>query len=104
MTAVLTQKSTDVRSRIEPDLKDRASEVLAACGLNLSDAIRLFLRQVVAQRGLPFEVKAPNAATAAAMREARAMKRAKFRSAQGLFDDLEKAGAAKAGKPAKKQR
>ncbi len=104
MTAVTTQKSTDVRSRIEPDLKDRASEVLAACGLNLSDAIRLFLHQVVAQQGLPFEVKAPNAATVAAMREARLMKRAKFRSAQGLFDDLEKAGAAKAGKPAKKQR
>lgn len=104
MSAVTMQKSTDVRSRIEPDLKDRASEVLAACGLNLSDAIRLFLRQVVAQQGLPFEVRAPNTATIAAMGEARSMKKAKFRSAQGLFDDLEKAGAGKAGKPAKKQR
>jgi DNA-damage-inducible protein J len=104
MTDLSMPKSTDVRSRIEPDLKDRASEVLAACGLNLSDAIRLFLHQVVAQQGLPFDVKAPNAATIAAMREARSMKRAKFGSAQGLFNDLEKAGAAKARKPAKKQR
>ncbi len=104
MTTLSTQKSTDVRSRIEPDLKDRASEVLAACGLNLSDAIRLFLHQVVAQQGLPFDVKAPNPTTIEAMREARSMKRAKFRSARGLFDDLEKVGPAKAGKPSKKQR
>ena len=61
-------------------------------------------RQVVAQQGLPFEVRAPNATTIAAMREARSMKKAKFRSAQELFDDLKKAGAGKAGKPAKKQR
>ena len=99
-----TLKTTDVRSRIEPDLKDRASEVLAACGLNLSDAIRLFLRQVVVQEGLPFAVKTPNATTIAAMKEARSMKRPKFGSAQELFDDLEKAGAAKTRKSAKKRR
>jgi DNA-damage-inducible protein J len=104
MTTLSTQKSTDVRSRIEPNLKDRASEVLAACGLNLSDAIRLFLHQVVAQQGLPFDVKAPNPTTIAAMREARSMRKAKFRSARGLFDDLEKAASTKAHKPAKKQR
>jgi DNA-damage-inducible protein J len=99
-----TLKTTDVRSRIEPDLKDRASEVLAECGLSLSDAIRLFLRQVVAQEGLPFAVKTPNATTIAAMKEARSMKRARFGSAQELFDDLEKAGAAKTRKSASKRR
>ncbi len=85
-----TLKTTDVRSRIEPEIKDRAIEVLASCGLNLSDAIRLFLRQVVVQQGLPFEVKVPNATTRAAMLEARAMKTARFDSAEALFDDLEK--------------
>lgn len=85
-----TLKTTDVRSRIEPEIKDRATEVLASCGLNLSDAIRLFLRQVVVQEGLPFEVKVPNAKTRAAMQEARAMRTAKFDSAEALFDDLEK--------------
>jgi DNA-damage-inducible protein J len=99
-----TLKTTDVRSRIEPDLKDRAAEVLAECGLNLSDAIRLFLRQVVAQQGLPFEIRTPNATTIAAMKEARAMGKAKFDSAQALFNDLEKAAPEKARKPAKKQR
>ena len=52
--------------------------------MRLSDGIRLFLRQVVAERGLPFSVKAPNARTAAAMREAR------FVNAQDLINDLQK--------------
>ena len=98
-----TLKTTDVRSRIEPEIKDRATAVLASCGLNLSDAIRLFLRQVVAQEGLPFEVKVPNAATRAAMQEARSMKKAND-SAQALFNDLEKIGATRARKAAAKQR
>lgn len=93
-----TLKTTDVRSRIEPEIKDRATEVLASCGLNLSDAIRLFLRQVVAQEGLPFEVKIPNATTRTAMQEARSIKKAKFDSAQALFNDLEKNTATKARK------
>jgi len=97
-------KTTDVRSRIEPEIKDRAAEVLASCGLNLSDAIRLFLRQVVAQKGLPFEVKAPNATTRAAMQEARTIKKAKFDSAEALFSDLEKTSKAKTRKATSKQR
>ena len=96
-------KTTDVRSRIEPEIKDRAASVLADCCLTLSDAIRLFLRQVVIQRGLPFEIRTPNAETTEAMREARAIGKARFADAQELFDDLEKAGAAKARKAAKKK-
>jgi DNA-damage-inducible protein J len=99
---LVTLKTTDVRSRIEPEIKNRATEVLASCGLNLSDAIRLFLRQVVAQEGLPFEIKAPNAKTRAAMLEARAMRTAKFDSAEALFDDLKKTSQAKARKSAAK--
>jgi DNA-damage-inducible protein J len=90
-----TLRTTDVRSRIEPEIKERATEVLASCGLNLSDAIRLFFRQVVSQEGLPFEVKIPNATTRAAMQEAHAIRKAKFNSAQALFNDLEKTGKAK---------
>jgi DNA-damage-inducible protein J len=85
-------KVAEIRSRIEPDLKEDATRVLASCGLNVSDAIRLFLRQVVAQNGLPFEVKAPNAVTRAAMEEADSGKLPRFGSIQELFDDLEKDG------------
>ena len=86
-----SMKSAEIRSRIEPDLKEEATRVLADCGLNLSDAIRLFLRQVIVNNGLPFEVKIPNAATRAAMEEARSNDLPHFNSANELFDDLEKA-------------
>ena len=82
-------KTTDVRSRVEPEIKEHATQVLAQCGLTLSDGIRLFLRQVIAERGLPFDVKVPNAATQAAMAEARAIGRARFQDANELMRDLE---------------
>ena len=85
-------KVAEIRSRIEPDLKENATRVLASCGLNVSDAVRLFLRQVVAQNGLPFEIKAPNALTRAAMEEADSDNLPRFGSVQELFDDLEKDG------------
>jgi len=50
-------KDSVIRARVESALKVRASKVLAACGLEPSDAIRLFLQQVVAHQGLPFEVR-----------------------------------------------
>ena len=53
-------------------MRAQAQAVLGRVGLNISDAIRLFLRQVVVARGLPFEVREyPNAVTQAAMLEAR---------------------------------
>ena len=83
-------KIAEIRSRIDPDLKENATRILASCGLNVSDAIRLFLHQVVAKNGLPFEVKAPNAVTRAAMEEAESGNLPRFESIQELFDDLEK--------------
>src|ERR1700729_1550370 len=47
-------KQSVVRARIDNDLKAEASALLESCGLGLSDAIRIFLRQVVKQGGLPF--------------------------------------------------
>jgi len=50
-------KDAVIRARIDADLKDSASKVLAACGLEPSEAIRLFLKQVVAHQGIPFEIR-----------------------------------------------
>ncbi len=50
-------KDNVVRSRIDSDLKAHASKVLAACGLEPSDAIRLFFQQVVAHNGIPFAIR-----------------------------------------------
>ena len=50
-------KNAVIRARIDADLKERAGQVLAACGLDPSEAIRLFLKQVVAHQGIPFEIR-----------------------------------------------
>jgi len=50
-------KKAVIRARIDADLKERAGQVLAACGLDPSEAIRLFLKQVVAHQGIPFEIR-----------------------------------------------
>jgi len=97
-------KTADVRLRLEPELKDEAVRILSDAGLELSIAIRLFLRQVVAHGGLPFEVRQPNAATIRAMREAESMGKARFSSAKELFDDLEKGSQGKRRNAAKKKR
>lgn len=56
----VAMKNEVIRARIDSDLKAEAARVLAACGLEPSDAIRLFLQQVVAHQGLPFDVRAVN--------------------------------------------
>ena len=60
-----------VRSRIDPVVKLEADRILRSMGITLSDGIRLFLFQVIAEKALPFKVKTPNARTIAAMRAAR---------------------------------
>lgn len=53
-------RTTNVFARVEPELKEQAEAVLNQLGVPMSNAIGLFLRQVVLQRGIPFEMKLPN--------------------------------------------
>ena len=62
-------KTETIRARVDAKLKAQAEGVLEKLGLNASEAIRLFYRQVALQKGLPFDVKIPNAATRRAMRD-----------------------------------
>jgi len=79
--------------RVDDETKAQATEALAAMGMSVSDAVRLFLRRVVVDQTFPLELKVPNAETLVAMEESRAMmatRRARFATADALFDDLEK--------------
>ena len=62
-------KTETIRARVDAKLKAQAEEVLEKLGLNASEAIRLFYRQVALRKGLPFDVKLPNAETRRAMKE-----------------------------------
>lgn len=85
--------TTMLHVRVDEDIKAQAHETLAAMGMTVSDAVRLFLHRVVADQAFPLELTVPNAATRAAMDESRALisaRRARFASADELFADLEK--------------
>lgn len=85
--------TTMVHVRVNEQIKAQAAETLAAMGLTISDAVRVFLMRVVADKQMPFDLKAPNAETRAAMAEADEIARthrARFATAAELFDDLEK--------------
>ena len=75
--------------RVDDTLKTQATEALGAMGLTVSDAVRLLLHRLVAEQALPLELKVPNADTVAAMQEARALRRARFASADALLADLD---------------
>jgi DNA-damage-inducible protein J len=77
-----------VHVRIDKRTKERAAKALAAMGLSVSDAVRVLLTRVAADKSLPFEVKAPNAATAAAIQEARKGGLTSFRNVPDLMADL----------------
>ena len=62
-------KTEQVRVRLEPQIKEQASSNLEKLGLSLSDAVSIYMRQIIHHGGLPFEMKIPNAETIAAMEE-----------------------------------
>ena len=53
-------KTSNVYIRVEPNVKDGAEAVLNELGLSMSNAVSIFLKQVVMHNGLPFEVKMPS--------------------------------------------
>lgn len=77
-----------VRARIDSGTKARASAALAAMGLSVSDAIRMMMHRIAEEKVLPFEVRAPNRESIAAMTELNAGKGKRFATAEDLFDDL----------------
>ena len=64
-------ENTVVRARIDERTKREAAAALKKIGLTVSDAFRLLLVRVAAEKALPFEPLNPNAETIAAMKAAR---------------------------------
>jgi len=89
----MTAHTSMLHVRVDDETKEQATQALAAMGMSVSDAVRLFLRRVVVDQAFPLELRVPNAETRAAMAESRAMmasRHARFADAGALLDDLEK--------------
>ena len=57
----MAAKSANLYARIEPEVKEQAENILSALGIPASNAINMFYKQIILNRGLPFEVKLPEA-------------------------------------------
>ena len=83
-----TTKTATARALLDPEVKEQAEAILKELGLSVSKSFELFYRQVIAQRGLPFELQVPNEKTMKAIENSRQGEGKTFTSPQELFDDL----------------
>ena len=75
--------------RLDPALKSEAEAVLSKIGLSATEFTRMALRQLVMQKGIPFETRIPNATTIAALEED-VSNRPQFSSVDDYLKDLHK--------------
>ena len=71
-----------VRARVDDSLKFDAETIFKEIGLTTSQAINIFLKKIVSEHGIPFELKVPSDRLKIAMDEAK--------SFQGSYHDMMK--------------
>jgi DNA-damage-inducible protein J len=79
---------TYVSAKIDMATKNRASDVLEAMGLSISDAIQMLMFRIADERKLPFTVKVPNATTKKAITELEHGRAKRFKTRKALMADL----------------
>ena len=57
---IFMARTSSVYVRLEPSVKEQSEAILNRLGIPMSNAIALFLQQVILQRGMPFELKLPD--------------------------------------------
>jgi DNA-damage-inducible protein J len=75
--------------RTSKTLKEEVGKILSRLGLNHSSAVNMFYHQVLAQKGIPFDVKIPNKETLKALENSRKRKNlTTYKNSDELFEDL----------------
>ena len=83
-------KTGTINARVAPALKREAEAILLSLGVSTTEAVTMFLHQVVLHKGLPFPLRVPNAETLAAIRDARVNRDdgTRYENAAALMRDL----------------
>ena len=76
--------------RVEPSLKSEVETILEEIGLSTSEAVTLFFKRVRMERGIPFELKIPNAETLQAMKDIEEGRVEKFDTIEEMIESLKK--------------
>ncbi len=53
-------KTSSIHIRVEPDVKKKVKEILDKLGMTSAEAINIYLKQIILNAGIPFEIKIPN--------------------------------------------
>lgn len=52
-------KTSSIHVRIEPEIKKEVEAILSTLGMTSAEAISIYLRQIILNSGIPFEIKTP---------------------------------------------
>ena len=87
-------KTDTLHIRVEPDVKIKAEETLNDLGLSITEAVNVFLNQVILHDGIPFKIEKPkyNKETIQAMEDVKSGKNLSktFDSVYEMFEELDK--------------
>ena len=87
-------KTNTLHIRVEPSVKQRAEATLNDLGLSITEAITVFLNQVILNDGIPFEIKKPryNKETIQAIEDTKNGKNLSktYNSVDEMFEELDK--------------
>ncbi len=81
-------KTAMTHARLTPEVKEGAEKILKELGISISAAYEMFYRQIIANKGLPFEPRVPSATTMQALEDARKGKGGKYNTVNEMIDDL----------------
>ena len=81
-------KTALIQTRVEPDLKAEVESILREIGISTSEAITIFLNRVKLEKGIPFELKIPNAKSLEAIKDIEEGKVEKFKNAKTMFESM----------------
>jgi len=85
----MSQADATLTIRTSKTLKKEVGKILSRLGLNHSSAVNMFYHQVLAQKGIPFDVKIPNKETLKALENSRKRKNlTTYKNSDELFEDL----------------
>ncbi len=81
-------KTATTHARMDPAIKKDAEQIIKNMGLSISAAHELFYRQIIAQQGIPFELRVPRRETVDSMEEARQGMGKKYETVQDMLADI----------------
>ena len=83
-------KTATIHTRIEPEVKVQVDNILNELGISTTEAINLFFRQIIRYRGIPLDLRIPNAETVIAINEAeQGIELHRCENLEQLFKELE---------------